>query len=275
MTLRFGPNSKARAGTAEMAPDQGDSPNDKALLSNLPARTSTNALSAISRGAEWYSSRPAIRALVVAIPSLGGAIDVALSTDAARTVEKRLTRFMEVLSEECDTLDEEKLDKTFVGSDDWTDAVLGTFQAATRAGSEEKLRIYARILIGAATNPDPKTPEPSALVAALEDLSGIEITLARHFAQMGGSIRSDEMGQYRRVVDANHWQRFLKGIPEEAKPNWLFHVKRLERSGLISEVTGTLGGPGMYEPTPTLWRILSYLADTAGGLHRKQEQKAH
>ena len=216
----------------------------------------------LAKASERYTSFALLRAGVAAIPLVGSAIDAVLTTWGADVQAMRIQALIDALEEEIDRLNEQTVSKEYLTSVEWGDGVLKAFEATARTSDEERIRIYARILLGAGTEAVPDVPPPASLIATLSELTPSEVHLARLFAEMPGSIRYDDLKQARRVVTPDAWASLVEKCPAALRPNFLFHLKRLERSGLISEITGTYGGGGMYEPTPTLWRILGYLRES-------------
>jgi hypothetical protein len=216
----------------------------------------------VSQAAERYSDSVTLRAGIALIPVVGGPIDAIVTTLASRAQAQRAAVLIDALKAEASSLRDVMISKEYLESEEWLDAVVAAFEAAARTRDREQIGIYARILIGAAQVDSKDLPDPRALLHVLSELAPVEIAIARLIADMPGSIRYDEQQQARREVTEHAWSGVLAAIPAAAKANLVFHLKRLERAGLISELTGAFGGSGgRHEPTPTLWRIIKFLRE--------------
>ena len=219
----------------------------------------------LDRAAERYSDSIATRGLITAIPWVGGPIDAVFTTLASRAQAERIQALLTSISKEVDRLSEASVSKADFESEEWVDTVVAAFNASAQTRDREQIRLYAKLLVGSAIEHEAELPEMSTLIAVLAELSPLELALARVIADMPGSIRYDAQQQARREVTDSSWQFVIDNMPVAAKPNFLFHMKRLERVGLVSELTGGFGGTvGRFEPTPTLWRIVHFLREEKG-----------
>ena len=214
----------------------------------------------VMAAAERYSDAIVLRAAVAAIPTFGGPIDAVLSTLVSRAQTARIFALLDALTTEVARIGAAQLKAEFFESEEWVNAVVEAFTAASKTRGNDLIQTYARILLGSGLTDTFDMPEASSLIAVLAELSPIEVAVARVIVDMPGNVYHDDLRQERRNVTDASWDYVMKNIPSAAKPNLTFHLKRLERSGLISEITGGYGGSvGRYEPTSTLARIAVYL----------------
>lgn len=201
----------------------------------------------LNTAAERYSSNTLLRASVTLVPWVGGSLDAILTTRASEIAYQRINSFIDDLRMEFAELSEEVIDRSFLDSEDWLAAVTKAFEVASREKDREMIKQYARILCAAATGPIIDAPDPATLLAVVSELTVHEIVLARLISNLPANPHS--------------WDKFIAQVPETTAKNLVFHLKRLERTGLIAEDTGSYMGyaGGHYSPTPTLIRIMAYL----------------
>ena len=209
--------------------------------------TKTIVLHSLNAAAERYSSNTLLRASVTLVPWVGGSLDAILTTRASEIAYLRINNFIDDLRVEFAELSEEAIDRSFLESEEWLATVTKAFEVASREKNREMITQYAHMLCAAATGPIADAPDPATLLAVISELTIHEIILARLLSNLPAAPHS--------------WDKFLAQVPEAIAKNIVFHLKRLERTGLITEVTGSYVGyrGGHYEPTPTLIRIMAYL----------------
>jgi hypothetical protein len=184
------------------------------------------------------------------VPFVGAPLVTFLATHGQRLAEERLLMLIGELRSSAERLGEEKLSRDFFESEEG----IGLFARVLRAAAEErdraKLRAYAAVLLGAGNVDRPFGGiEPDAVLSALVELSAHEVGLLRRIATAtaGGAA----------------WPP--RDLDIDEGPDHLFHLKRIERTGLIAEVPtfDRTEQSGRYEPTPTLGRLFDLLR--AGG----------
>jgi hypothetical protein len=219
-------------------------------------------LRAVEGAAERYSSNLVARTALAAVPILGGALDAALSTIGANAFQERIESLAGAIAAECRMLEDSALRKDFLRTEEWLQVVQRAVEATARTKDREKIRQYARILVHSATKEDRSIPEAGALIATLTELLPIEIEIARIICGNGEGVRWDQPEAPHRIsVVPGWWEKVVRKFPTEATPNLVFHLKRLERAGMIAELTGTYSGGTAYGPTTTLGRLVAILSE--------------
>jgi hypothetical protein len=181
-----------------------------------------------------------------AVPLLGGPIAAGVAAWEGRRVSKRIEALVGEIATLAERIDQRKLDKTFVGTDDFQDLVIAALDAGRRTADADKRRVIAAILLGAAFTERPAQLDVEALLDTIGSLSPQDLALARFL--FTESAR-DEPKAIANVAVA----------PADF-PDREFHLKRLEAGGLIQEVTGTYGGSGgQYFMTTTFHRLMALL----------------
>jgi hypothetical protein len=181
----------------------------------------------IETAAERYSDNVALRAAITAIPWAGSPFDAIFTTLAARAANQRIATLISSLQEQFASVREEAVNKRYLESEAYMDAVLRAFEVSARTREAEKIRLYARILVGAACDETPGAPPPEALLSTLAELSPNEIVLARLIGNMPGSIRidTDKARQPHRIVTQPAWEQVLEQVPTGTRANLMFHLK--------------------------------------------------
>lgn len=224
-----------------------------AVRPNEPPAALAKVRDLADRAADAYSSTGWLRAGAAAIPFIGGSIDALITTRASELFERRVTAFLEELQAAAARLEETKVDRRYLDSEDWHDLLLRAFRAAADTRDPEKVRLYAAILIGAAKVDGMPGLDPEAILASVADLSPAEIGLAR--VMYANETAPGDLSTMER------WERTLADPPANVRDDVTFHLKRIERTGLIAEETGTLWGysGGAYFVTPTFRRLMEFI----------------
>lgn len=182
-----------------------------------------------------------------AVPLLGGPIAAGIAAWEGRRVSKRIEALMGEFATLAERIDQRKLDKTYVGTDDFQDAVIAALDAGRRTADADKRRVIAAILLGAAFTERPPQLDVEALLGTIGSLSPQDLALARILYEESGG---DEP------------KAIVTGAVGPADfPDRDFHLKRLEAGGLIKEKTGSTYGyaGGEYQMTMTFHRLMALL----------------
>jgi len=228
------------------------SPSDPPDPGSFPNRALDATEGLLERASLRVADSPKLQVALQSIPIIGSGISTFFSAHGQRLTQERLLALCEALRADVNRVGSDKLDRSFFGSEEG----VGLFSRVARAAAEErdseKVRLYAALLVGSAVRDRPgAAPEPEALLGALIELTPIEVRLLRLIAMAtaGGAA----------------WPAPGMEIPSEVGQDHAFHLKRIERTGLIAEVPtyDRTQQSGRYEPTPTLGRLMDLLR--AGG----------
>jgi hypothetical protein len=211
---------------------------------------------AIGRAEEIYASLPPLRALVAAIPFVGGSLEALFGGYASKLQERRVRQLFEELRTMMGKLDEAKLDTSFIESDEWADLVLKALRSATQTGNERKIRIYAAILAASTVSGGARDPEPESLLSALAELSPAQVEV---------------LSMLHRESSRRGYLTFLVEGREKWGGDLEFHLSRIAATGFIvgqgtfGDVVGGSNYQGAhYATTPTFRRLLDLLRDVYG-----------
>jgi len=195
--------------------------------------------------AEAYASNPILRAAAQLIPYAGPSIDAILGTFGGNLGQRRLQALFEELRVMMSQLEEEKVDKAFIEGEEWIDLLIQAIAASIRTRSRDKIRWYAAILAGAARVDRPPDLDLEGALAVLASLSPAEVQFARYLFD-----------------HSNAGQQLVKKTAISREADQEFRLRRLEATGLISEVIATYAGVsgGEFMVTPTFTRIMKLVS---------------
>jgi len=212
------------------------------------------------KASEAYARNTALRAAVNLIPGIGGSLDVLFASKAQSVVQNRLMQFLEELRKEMNSVKEEMVDKQYLESEEWLDLVLRALEAATRTRRIEKISLYAKVLRGAVIVQDRQESSPEEYLAILAELTPREIEVAQAiYRQQNDEPQSGETElQWAWRKGWNQFSNICPSVPKEDVP---YVLQRLERSGLLHEITGSYLGYGgeVYTATKAFRKLMRYL----------------
>lgn len=187
---------------------------------------------------ERYGEKWALQALVTAIPYLGGPLDAWLKSKGSEITRKRIMGLFEELKKQTEEIDKKKINKDFFNTEEFFDLAIMAMDAAARTRSREKVKIYARVLLGAATTWPQPDHDPETYLSILSEITPteLEILKALYRVQKDGPPKDVHITKWEQQ---NGWKRILSGfdLPEEEVR---LYLQRLERTGLVTSITGYL-----------------------------------
>jgi hypothetical protein len=218
---------------------------------------------------EAYADNIVVRAAVTTIPFVGGPLDLILSTKGQKIVQERVMLLLDALKHEAANLQEEKVDKQYLESEEWFDLILKALEASARTRHIEKLQLYAKVLVGAVVKGNRSKHSPEDYLTILTELTMRELEVAKALYEQQGRDEphegEDELKWLIRkgvINPAEHqWDSladYKRTVPEE---DLVFVLLRLQRTGLATEYNATaLGYPGgLFIIAPTFRKLMSYL----------------
>ena len=213
----------------------------------------------LAKAVQVYSNNTVLRVIVNAIPYIGGSLDVLLWGRGHRIAQERLKSLLEQLQTDMGTLNENMIDRTFIESEEWFDLVVKTLESAARTRDSEKIRLYSRILRNSVIRRKRETYSPEEYLTILAELTPREVELAKAiYAQQSDNPKENE--NELQWATRKGWGNLAaeSGLDEK---DVIFLLKRLERTGLIREVTGFYLGyeGGKYVITEAFRKLMDYL----------------
>jgi len=209
----------------------------------------------------FYNDMSALRAAISAIPFIGTFLDLTISLPGQKFAEERLEYLISQLQEEIANVKDAIVDNTFLKTEEGYDLIQRTFIAGAKTRQKEKLQLFAKILRGAYLQQQ-SNHNPELYVSIVDELSARELEalflLYREKETWKLNTPKDTTNNGRMLSDAewfsHHYRQFPKGELEYIFP-------RLERTGLIKEVTGSYMGlvGGTYNSTPLCNLFISFI----------------
>ena len=177
------------------------------------------------------------------------------------------------------TLPANFVDKQYVESKEFFDLVFQAWESTKRTRHDEKIRLYAKLLAGAIPLQSRQQDSPEDYLTVLAELSLKELQVARAlYTQQRDAPASDENNfQWLRRIGAvdledkgekykglGQWKKLRRECPLVADEDMEFVLLRLQRSGLVNEVSGTIldYSGGAYVINNTLRKLMHYLERT-------------
>ncbi|PKA14316.1 hypothetical protein [Leptospira haakeii] len=151
-------------------------------MENLPELpNSFNKL--FDRAIKGYANSPYFRALVQAIPHVGGSIDTILYEKGSLWKEERLEHFIKVFSQKIDNLNQlneqtVRLADSKINSEDFHDLFMETIKSIITTKEKEKINLFANILLNYIESSD-EGNEAGIYIQLLDSLSIDEIALLK------------------------------------------------------------------------------------------------
>lgn len=181
-----------------------------------------------------YEENPLARIIVNTIPYLGGALDAALSTKWSQYQTQRVDDLLNKLSAELSSINAEKLDKSFLESEEFYDLVYGIAHNAIKTRNPEIRTGFARV-IKSALNQDDTIINLEDIVRQLSEVTQKDLLLLK---AVKGLYDSGQPVAGRTVSKALYPFK-LSEIEAE------IHLYRFENLGLLDHNRSMLTGRGV------------------------------
>lgn len=199
-----------------------------------------------------FTTKALVTAAASAIPVVGGPIAAAIGIWEGERVSRRVEDFVTEVAGRFARVEAEKLDRDYIDSEAFRDAVISAVQAAKRSSGHEKRSWVASLLVGAATAARPGDLDVEALLDLVGELSEHQLRIL-HW--VWSNRRRD-------------WTFHSAWLPAELQgPDFDLHLGRLQSVGMVLYVADrpTTGSYDwrIFRITPTLARLASVLE--AGG----------
>ncbi|MCK4288936.1 MAG: hypothetical protein KAW86_07010 [Bacteroidales bacterium] len=201
-----------------------------------------------------YSNNLGLRFYVSLIPTIGGTIDLLMTSKWQDSIKKRIKIFFDAVKEEFDDIEENKIDKKFLESEEFMDLFINSLNLASKTRSNDKIRIYTKILKGSLIIKNDEFNSEDYL-HVLEELTPNELSFAKQFYDL--KIAKNEYlseSQNDIVFTSINFVNITKQKSE-------YYFKRLEKVGLVSELVGSyIGyGGGIYNLTELFKSLMNYI----------------
>jgi hypothetical protein len=129
--------------------------------------------------AEAYSDALIPRLIIQSIPKIGGQLDTYFAWKGEQLQKERFEKFIYLLSEVLEKLDEEKMDKEFIESEEFNELFYEVSRQAIRSHQEEKLIYIRNIFINSLTPKYSKNFMKTSFLDILSMLSDAHIAILK------------------------------------------------------------------------------------------------
>lgn len=208
----------------------------------------------LSKLSDKYSNSVIARAFVAAIPYAGGSLDIILSNNSQRFEKRRIEKIFDFLHNELSAIAENKINKSFLESEEGYDLIYKATIAAKETRQNEKLLLYARIVKSALNNDKTyKDGDPELFLKIIQELSVSELRVSWLLYKLKANPPKDYEG--------NDSTMLARLYPEYTSEDLVSIFLRLEKTGLIKELVGSyIGyGGGTYNITNLFKRLIEYI----------------
>jgi hypothetical protein len=219
------------------------------------------------KGIDYYLNTPELRNPVCQIPVIGSAIDFMITTSAQQVQQKRFLQISQILSEEINLIDETKVNKSFLDSEEFHDILRKTFENSLRTRHIEKTKLNCQILIGSILlDNTAKSHTAEDFLVFVEELSPTDIKLASVIYEqqkvMPQRFDEEENTELKFIVRKG-WHN-IRSVCNLAETDFNIALYKLSRAGLIKEIVGMYLGykGGLYLITPAFKGLMDFISYT-------------
>jgi hypothetical protein len=216
----------------------------------------------IDKASEAYVQNTLLRATINLIPYIGGSLDVVFASRGTLT-QKRIVEFLESLKEEMSHIKEERIDTAYLQSPEFSDIIFKLIEASLRTRDREKTRLYAKFLRGAVLLQNRNQSSLEDYLATLIELTPIELEVARTIYQQQHNSELEPNESILQWAWRKGWKDLPNQVASVSKEDLPFILLRIERSGLVKEVTGSYIGydGGVFVVTDTFRKLMHFIDD--------------
>jgi hypothetical protein len=224
---------------------------------NLPA------LDALEPSKFTYSSSLSLKVLISQIPYLGSVIDGIITHKEDELQEQRLKYFLGSLKEGIEKIDERTIQKEWVNSEEFYDILRQAISSSIKSRSKEKALINVRILLNVLGTTNEGQFRPEEYLHSIEELTTTEVkALLVIYQEFTSKEREDSQNDLQFARTLNWKEKIIQhcGIDEE---DIEFVIKRLEKTGFITEITGAYFSysGGQIKITQSFIRFMNYISN--------------
>jgi len=162
-----------------------------------------------------FIGKSTIVSLAAGVPIVGPQVATAINILEGERITKRLKAFMEEMRERVSRLEQEKLDRRYVETEEFRDVAMAAIEAAKRTSRADKRRWIASVLIGAARIDRPADLDAEALLDTLAGLTARELQMLNWLSLWRGDVHVAEM------------------LPDLYVSDLDYHLHRLDAAGMI------------------------------------------
>jgi len=170
------------------------------------------------------------------------------------------------LNEAMSLIEEVKVDKSFLATEEFYDVMRSTLDACLRTRHDEKIKLYCKVLAGSVVvdNTDERHSAED-FISFISELSLTDIVVASEIYEKQKNVpekfdmESDENTELKFVVNSG-WHD-IRNICELSETDFRIALTKLSRAGMIKETVGSYIGyaGGLYLITPAFKRLMKLI----------------
>jgi hypothetical protein len=221
---------------------------------------------ALQKSVTIYLNNLELRESICQIPYIGNALDYMFSQLGKSFQERRLLQTINDLNEELIQIDESKIDKSFLTTEEFYDFIMKTLENCRKTRHNDKIRLYCKILLGAVIIDNSNQRHyVEDFLSFLSELSptdlqvGLEIYKRQKNMPEKFDFDSQEHTELEFTVKTG-WHDIRDAL-EMNETDFKIALHKLSRAGLIKEVVGTyVSYTGEhYLITPAFKRLMNFI----------------
>lgn len=198
------------------------------------------------------------------VSGIGPTIDLFLSPGGQNIQTRRIYDTISTLKNEMTKIEETKIDKSFLDSEDFYDLMMRTFESCSRTRHREKLVLYCKILAHSVSieNATERSSTEDYIgfinELSLKDLK-VGIKIYEQQKDMPEKFDFEENTELKFVVRSG-WHK-IKNLCLLDEVDFSIALNKLARTGLIKEIIGTYVNyiGGLYLITPTFRKLMNFI----------------
>jgi DNA-binding MarR family transcriptional regulator len=221
----------------------------------------------VARATDEYTSRPDISLYVSSIPIIGPIIDHTFRIKASEIQMGSIVTLFDALEAEISQVDKTKIDKQYLESIEGYDIFRKMLIATLETINNNKIRLYARILIRSAILDNSKFRYYSKdFISLLLELSPPDLQVARNMYKQQKDTPADEINRKAldevEIVERSGFRQ-LRELLGLDKAEFDLALTKLVRAGLIRQVVGSYDQytGDLYAITRTFRKMMELIED--------------
>ncbi len=220
----------------------------------------------IQHSLDNYLNNHALRNAIWQIPGIGSMLDYVIVSAGQEFQKRRLLQAIQYLNEAMSLIEDVKIDKSFLATEEFYDIMRLTLDECLRTGHNEKIRLNCKILVGSVVVDNTDERHSAAdFISFISELSLTDILVASEIYKKQKDMperfdmESNENTELKFVVN-NGWHN-IRDICKLSETDFSIALTKLSRAGLIKETLGTYVGygGGLYLITPAFKRLMKLI----------------
>lgn len=212
---------------------------------------------------QLYLERDDLRAVIQAIPLVGGSLDTLIASRGRKILQRRIFYFLGSLAREMDRIEQETVDPQFFQTEQGFDLLQQALNETTETRNDSKIRLYARIVREGSTTGDFGDPlDPEAFLSIAGDLRPIEFAAGLALYEKQQVPREEDENELQKLQRVG-WKDLDEPFSQLDESEIDFLISRLDSVGLMEEISGGFVGygGGTYRTTSTFDHLVEFLGD--------------